>query len=123
MNLPDPVREINAQNEQRLDGVLMQLFKHGVCEGAWPSSKDRRFLDAFYCLMDALFTERFVYAQSEHGRRRASAWFVFWQGMTRFRPEADARVLTENELRILKKRAREGRSQPFAIIVQCVSTT
>ncbi len=83
---PEPlaadIRAINARSEARIDADLRALYEQGVTEGCWRALDERGFLDAFYCLMDGLYSERFIYSQSEYVRRRDSVWRVFWAGVT-----------------------------------------
>ncbi|WP_423822507.1 TetR/AcrR family transcriptional regulator [Salinisphaera sp. SPP-AMP-43] len=80
--LSDQVRAINADGEARIDAVLHALYVQGQQEQAWGELSERGFLDAFYCLMDGLFSERFIYSGDEYDRRVASIWPIFWSGLT-----------------------------------------
>lgn len=79
--LTDEVRRINARGERRIDQTLRGLFLQGQAEGAWRELSERAFLDAFYCLMDGLYTERFIYSRDEYERRLYSVWPIFWAGL------------------------------------------
>lgn len=82
---PEPlraaIREINARSEARIDAALEALHAQGVRENVWPGLACRTFTDAFYCLMDGLYTERFIYDEAEYRRRLDSAWQVFRAGL------------------------------------------
>ena len=82
---PEPldaqIRAINAQNEARIDEALRALYIQGRNEGYWHRLDERAFLDAFYCLMDGLYSQRFIYSHAEYERRLASSWRVFWAGL------------------------------------------
>ncbi|MES1924448.1 TetR/AcrR family transcriptional regulator [Salinisphaera sp. T31B1] len=80
--LADEVRAVNDRSEARIDTALRALHAQGVTEGHWRSADERVFLDAFYCLMDGLYSERFIYSRAEYTRRLASAWRVFWRGVS-----------------------------------------
>lgn len=80
--LSDQVRAINADGEARIDVVLHELYIQGQQEQVWDELSERGFLDAFYCLMDGLFSERFIYSGDEYDRRVASIWPIFWAGLT-----------------------------------------
>lgn len=77
------VREITERSEARIDGALKTFHAQGQCEGAWSELGERAFLDAFYVLVDGLFTERFLYTADEYERRLHSVWPLFWAGLTR----------------------------------------
>ena len=83
---PEPltaaIRRINDRSEARIDAALRDLHAQGRREGVWNDVDARTFLDAFYCLMDGLYSERFIYDQAEYRRRLASVWRVFWAGLT-----------------------------------------
>ena len=74
-------REINAANERRIDRALRDLYLQGQREGCWWAIGERAFLDAFYCLMDGLYSQRFIYDEAEYRRRLASSLAVFWAGL------------------------------------------
>ncbi|GAB3674031.1 TetR/AcrR family transcriptional regulator [Salinisphaera aquimarina] len=83
---PEPlaaeIRAINARSEARIDADLRTLFEQGVREQCWRDLDERTFVDAFYCLMDGLYSERFIYSRAEYERRLGSAWRVFWVGIS-----------------------------------------
>jgi len=80
-SLAGEIRAINARSEARIDRDLRRLHTQGCDQGCWRPGDERRFLDAFYCLMDGLYSERFIYAQPEYARRLDSVWAVFWAGI------------------------------------------
>ena len=77
------VRQITARSEARIDVALKDFFRQGVRDGLWHTLTERQFLDAFYVLVDGLFTERFLYSVDEYDRRVASVWPIFWAGLQR----------------------------------------
>ena len=79
--LADAIRRINADSEARIDAALHALYIQGVRERAWRELTERAFLDAFYCLMDGLYSERFIYSRQEYERRLRSIWPIFWTGL------------------------------------------
>lgn len=83
---PEPltaeIRAVTGRNEACIDAALYDIYTQGLCEDIWPELSERCFLDAFYCLMDGLFSERFMYSIDEYDRRVASVWPVFWAGLT-----------------------------------------
>lgn len=81
------IRAINARSEARIDRDLRAIHAQGRREFCWRDIDERRFLDAFYCLMDGLYSERFIYSQVEYERRLASVWAVFWAGISHSRSE------------------------------------
>ena len=87
---PEPlaaeIRAINVRSEARIDRDLRDLHAQGLRERCWEHLDERRFLDAFYCLMDGLYSERFIYSRAEYERRLASVWAVFWAGICRCDP-------------------------------------
>lgn len=80
-SLIDEVRAINAHGEARIDEVLQALFRQGQGEGRWTCLTERQFLDTFYCLMDGLYSERFLYSRTEFERRLDSVWPIYWAGL------------------------------------------
>jgi len=79
--LAEEIRAINARSEARIDETLTLLFAHGVEEARWNTLSERQFLDMFYCLMDGLYSERFLYPRAEYERRLASIWPIYWAGL------------------------------------------
>ncbi len=79
--LHERMRAINARSETRIDHALQRLFAQGRAAAAFRDMPERRFIDAFYCLIDGLFSERFLYRRDEYGRRMDAAWAVFWAGV------------------------------------------
>lgn len=84
-SLDAEIRAINARSEARIDRDLRQLHAQGRDEYGWRRRDERRFLDAFYCFMDGLYSERFIYSQDEYERRLRSVWPVFWAGICQAR--------------------------------------
>jgi len=79
--LAESIRHINDRSEARIDAALHDLYEQGASEQIWQNIDERRFLDTFYCLMDGLYSERFIYSRREYERRLASIWPVFWAGL------------------------------------------
>lgn len=83
---PEPlaaeVRAVTGRGEARINAALHEIYVQGQREEVWPDLGERGFLDAFYCLMDGLFSERFMYSVDEYDRRVASIWPIFWSGLT-----------------------------------------
>lgn len=83
---PEPlaaeVRSVTCRGEARLDAALHDIYAQGQHDAVWVDLSERGFLDAFYCLMDGLFSERFMYSVDEYDRRVASIWPIFWAGLT-----------------------------------------
>ena len=77
------VRQITARSEARIDVALRCFYAQGIKEQLWHTLTEREFLDAFYVLVDGLFTERFLYSVDEYDRRVASVWPIFWAGLQR----------------------------------------
>lgn len=80
-SLVDEVRAINMHGEARIDQALRGLFEQGRDEGCWHRLTERQFLDMFYCLMDGLYSERFLYSRKEFERRLDSVWPIYWAGL------------------------------------------
>ncbi|WP_158583472.1 TetR/AcrR family transcriptional regulator [Salinisphaera sp. Q1T1-3] len=81
--LLEQVRQITARAEARIDVALRTFYAQGRDEGLWQTLSEREFLDAFYVLVDGLFTERFLYSVDEYDRRVQSVWPIFWAGLSR----------------------------------------
>lgn len=75
------IEAINARIEARLDAGLRTLFLQARDDGAIREMDEATFIAAFYCLIDGLWTESFLYPRDELERRRDEAWTVFWQGV------------------------------------------
>ncbi|HET7314628.1 TetR/AcrR family transcriptional regulator [Salinisphaera sp.] len=80
--LASEVRGVTGRGEARIDAALHEIHAQGQRDGVWSELSERGFLDAFYCLMDGLFSERFMYSVDEYDRRVASIWPIFWAGLT-----------------------------------------
>ncbi|MFS0788396.1 TetR/AcrR family transcriptional regulator [Shouchella sp. 1P09AA] len=77
------VREIVQAGDQEINQVLHQLFQQGLDEGRLRHIPEQMFHSAYYCLLDGLFTESFIYDDSDFQRRFKEAWTVFWYGISK----------------------------------------
>lgn len=76
------VRAVTERGERQINAALHDIYAQGLRDEVWSDLSERSFLDAFYCLMDGLFSERFMYSVDEYDRRVASIWPIFWAGLT-----------------------------------------
>jgi hypothetical protein len=54
--------------------VLHGLDEQGAWQKQWRPLAERQVLDTFYCLMDGLYSERYLYSRMEYERRLESIW-------------------------------------------------
>ncbi|MFC5713730.1 TetR/AcrR family transcriptional regulator [Thalassorhabdus alkalitolerans] len=70
----------------RCEGVTDDLFNNLIIEGI--SNKEIRegpvdtYLKAYYCLVDGVATEMFIYETSKVKEKVEASWEIFWQGIT-----------------------------------------
>ncbi|RKR06847.1 TetR family transcriptional regulator [Kushneria sinocarnis] len=79
--LKEALAAINQDSERYIDRLLLELFHEGQRRGELRALDERAFVSALYCLVDGLFSERFLYAREEFDRRLEGAWTVFWAGV------------------------------------------
>ncbi|WP_162617970.1 TetR/AcrR family transcriptional regulator [Salinicola halophilus] len=80
--LADEASQIMQAGERRIDQRLRKLFAEGRAVGALRDTLDEAdFLAAFYCVVDGLLSETFIYSPSELARRFSGVWSVFWAGV------------------------------------------
>ncbi|MGM8851136.1 TetR/AcrR family transcriptional regulator [Salinicola halophyticus] len=73
---------ITAKGESRIDRRLVEFVQEGRRAGALRSTlADAHFIAAFYCVVDGLLSETFMYERHELERRFEGIWSVFWMGV------------------------------------------
>ncbi|OLO05706.1 TetR/AcrR family transcriptional regulator [Salinicola socius] len=71
------------QGESRIDRRLIAFIQSGRRAGALRATlTDDHFIAAFYCIVDGLLSETFMYERQELERRFEGVWSVFWRGVT-----------------------------------------
>ncbi|MGM8930271.1 TetR/AcrR family transcriptional regulator [Salinicola halophyticus] len=73
---------ITVKGESRIDRRLLEFVQEGRRIGALrPTLADDHFIAAFYCIVDGLLSETFMYEKRELERRFEGIWSVFWMGV------------------------------------------
>ncbi|WP_157956701.1 TetR/AcrR family transcriptional regulator [Salinicola halimionae] len=73
---------ITVKGESRIDRRLIEFVQEGRRIGALRSTlADDHFIAAFYCVVDGLLSETFMYEKRELERRFEGIWSVFWVGV------------------------------------------
>ncbi|SDJ04099.1 TetR/AcrR family transcriptional regulator [Natribacillus halophilus] len=80
--LEEGLRALVQKGDQQIDELLQGFYEQGKKEEVISNLKFSVFRAAFYCLMDGLFTERFIYGEKEFKERFEGSWTVFWQGIS-----------------------------------------
>ncbi|OHV07128.1 TetR/AcrR family transcriptional regulator [Kushneria phosphatilytica] len=78
----DALTAINHDSERYIDQLLHELFQQGRRSGELGDIDERDFVSALYCLIDGLFSERFLYSREEFNRRLEGAWTIFRAGVS-----------------------------------------
>ncbi|WP_157956838.1 TetR/AcrR family transcriptional regulator [Salinicola aestuarinus] len=80
--LADEASQIMLAGERRIDQRLSALLAEGRAAGAVRQDlTEADFLAAFYCVIDGLLSETFLYPPAELARRFSGVWSVFWAGV------------------------------------------
>jgi len=79
--LLEETRTLTKTGDAGIDQILMDFYEQGREEGTLNNDSFSVFKAAFYCLMDGLFTESFIYREDEFKERFEGAWHVFWRGV------------------------------------------
>ncbi len=80
--LSHEARALSARAERRLDQRLGEIFSAGQADAALhPALDEAAFIAAFYCLVDGLLSETFMYDKAALARRFEGVWQVFWRGV------------------------------------------
>lgn len=80
--LAEDVQDLVQTWEEKLDQLLTNFYEQGINEGVLIDCSFPVFRSGFYCLMDGLFTESFIYPESVFKERSKGAWAVFWRGVS-----------------------------------------
>lgn len=83
VELKKEAHAIVKQGDADIDLVLTDLYQHGQEEGSLKNIPLSMFSSAYYCLLDGLFTESFIYEDHDFQRRFTDAWTVFWYGISK----------------------------------------
>lgn len=75
-------REIMTHGERQFDQRLVAFFQRGCQAGELRDTlSEDHFIAAFYCAVDGLLSETFMYERRELERRFEGVWSVFWAGV------------------------------------------
>jgi AcrR family transcriptional regulator len=81
--LVEDLRMLVESGDEKMDEILKDFYEQGRNEGILIDSFTV-FRAGFYCLMDGLFTESFIYREKEEFQERLEgAWTVFWRGVSK----------------------------------------
>lgn len=76
------IEAITDRGERRINQRLRRLAQEGRETGELRETlTDDHFVAAFYCVVDGLLSETFMYDRDELERRFEGVWSVFWQGV------------------------------------------
>ncbi|MFA1819537.1 TetR/AcrR family transcriptional regulator [Virgibacillus oceani] len=80
--LVEDLRRLVQAGDEKIDEILKDFYEQGRNEGVLNDSFPV-FRAGFYCLMDGLFTESFIYREEEFQDRLEGAWTVFYRGVSK----------------------------------------
>ncbi|GAF66968.1 putative transcriptional regulator [Bacillus sp. TS-2] len=80
-DLKKEVKDIVERGDQEISSIIGQLYIHGMNENRFRDISERTFTSAYFCLLDGLFTESFIYDDQDFHQRFEEAWSVFWHGI------------------------------------------
>lgn len=81
-DLVNEAEAITEQGESQIDRRLIGFVQKGRETGALRATlTDDHFVAAFYCAVDGLLSETFMYEKRELARRFEGVWSVFWAGV------------------------------------------
>lgn len=80
--LTDRLRAQFLQSEEQTTRVLTAIFDEGLASGLLRSAPLQDLLAAYYCLNDGLFLQLFYYEEEHFAGKFASAWRIFWSGIS-----------------------------------------
>ncbi|NMH73309.1 TetR/AcrR family transcriptional regulator [Bacillus sp. RO2] len=73
------IHEQFLQTEIYTTDILSKIFTKGQHNGEVPSQPLEPLIDAYYCLIDGLFVQRFFYSSSEFDKKVEHAFEHFWK--------------------------------------------
>ncbi|UUZ90456.1 TetR/AcrR family transcriptional regulator [Paenibacillus sp. P25] len=81
--LKDSLLERFTATEDRLNGMLRDIFTDGIASGLLREEKTDDLIVSFYCLLDGTFIQQFYYRPDDWENRLQTVWRIYWQGLTK----------------------------------------
>ncbi|AIC96231.1 TetR/AcrR family transcriptional regulator [Shouchella lehensis] len=81
-DLKQDVLSIVLKGDEAIHRTLHELFQQGQKEKRFKPIPEQMFRSAYFCLLDGLFTESFIYEDDDFQRRFKEAWTIFWYGIS-----------------------------------------
>ncbi|GAK08781.1 TetR/AcrR family transcriptional regulator [Geomicrobium sp. JCM 19038] len=75
------VKAIVRDGDERMNAQLVTLHNRGIEEKQFHHLSKEQFIASYFCLLDGLFTESFIYEERDFRQRFDHAWDVFWRGV------------------------------------------
>ncbi|GAJ99509.1 TetR/AcrR family transcriptional regulator [Geomicrobium sp. JCM 19055] len=75
------VKAIVRDGDERMNAQLVTLYNRGIEENQFHHLSKEQFIASYFCLLDGLFTESFIYEERDFKQRFNHAWDVFWRGV------------------------------------------
>ncbi|MBM7635051.1 TetR/AcrR family transcriptional regulator [Geomicrobium sediminis] len=75
------VKAIVRDGDERMNAQLVTLYNRGIEENQFHHLSKEQFIASYFCLLDGLFTESFIYEERDFRQRFDHAWDVFWRGV------------------------------------------
>lgn len=73
------IHEHFLQTESYTTDILSNIFNKGLQNGEIPPQPLEPLIDAYYCLIDGLFVQRFFYSSSDYDKKAEHAFEHFWK--------------------------------------------
>ena len=73
------IHEYFLQTETYTTDILSKIFSKGIQNNEIPAQPLEPLIDAYYCLIDGLFVQRFFYTSSEFDKKAEHAFEHFWK--------------------------------------------
>ena len=73
------IHEHFLQTESYTTDILSNIFSKGLQNGEIPPQPLEPLIDAYYCLIDGLFVQRFFYSSSDFDKKAEHAFEHFWK--------------------------------------------
>lgn len=86
IHFPPPSLEERIRNEinkmeQQSSELYRAVFVEGIQKNVIKNQELENLLAAFYCLIDGISMQMFIYGAEEFNKRLSSIWKIFWDGI------------------------------------------
>lgn len=81
IELKKEVKAIVERADNEINNIIRKFYSQGIEEGQLRDIPEETFQSAFYCFLDGLFTESFIY--DDFLNRFERSWSVFWYGISK----------------------------------------